>query len=245
MVDQAGIHDKTFSSSSDERINALEQFGAGFESLPGRQQAFDDLLRLCSDKDETVREKAINVLEAVFPLVPDRKKSWEELAGLAKSVSVPETVRWEVINFLPSIFPYVTDMKQVWTDLVEITASEDSLVQEKAASYLETVFPELSEKERGEAWKDFMGLIGTENQAAWEAVVLSLVSSFAHVPDKRKAWDELLWLTGKESTYVREQTMEALILLFPSMPDKTKVWADFTALAGSKYENVREMARMH
>ena len=76
MSDQPGIHDKTFSQVSDERKKAARQLGVLFEVFPERKQAFEDLLRLCSDRDSEVREEAVNSLEMVFPNVPDRELAW-------------------------------------------------------------------------------------------------------------------------------------------------------------------------
>ena len=69
MIDQDIVHDKAFSPLSSERIEAMEQLCASFESLPDREQAFEDMLKLSSDKYDEVRESAVSALSTVCLIV--------------------------------------------------------------------------------------------------------------------------------------------------------------------------------
>lgn len=168
MADQSGIHEKTFSLISDERIDALQQLTVFFKSLPDRKQALEDILRLCSDEDKTLGIKSINAFE--------------------------------------------------------------------------TVFPELSDREKEKSWNSLLKLIGTDVSEIWKAVALALVFTFGYLPKKGKAWNSLLRMTEDENRRIREHAIETLILLSPSMMDKGKVWADFITLTESRYGEIRELA---
>ena len=74
MADQSDIHEKTFSPSLGDRTDSLQQLITSFKSFPDRQQALEDILRLCSDEDKTFRIKAINALRTVFPKLSGRGK---------------------------------------------------------------------------------------------------------------------------------------------------------------------------
>jgi len=69
----------TFAEASDKRIKAAKQLGVSFNVFTDRNQALDDLLRLCSDKDSAVREEAINSLAVVFPYIQDKEQVWEKV----------------------------------------------------------------------------------------------------------------------------------------------------------------------
>ena len=107
LSSQPGIHDKTFSQVTDERIKAARQLGALFEVFPDRKQAFEDLLRLCSDIDSEVRAEAINSLTTVFPNVPEKELVWERFVNL--TAYPVEHVFTAAVNSLITVFPLVQD----------------------------------------------------------------------------------------------------------------------------------------
>lgn len=102
MSEQPGIHARTFSQASDERIKAARQLGAFLKFFLTECRLFEDLLRLCSDGKSEVREEAVNSLTTVFPNVPDRQLAWERLVNL--TAYPEETVMTAAVNALVSVF---------------------------------------------------------------------------------------------------------------------------------------------
>jgi HEAT repeat protein len=121
---QPEIHNKTFSKVSDERIKAAKQLGTFFEFFPDRRQAFEDLLKLCSDEDSSVREEAVNSLATVFPNVPDRKLVWDKFVNL--TAYPVESVMTAAANALVSVFYLMPDKNKAWRDLAGLINSRSS-----------------------------------------------------------------------------------------------------------------------
>ena len=125
MSEQPGIHNKTYSQVSDERIEAAKQLGIFFEAFPDRRLAFEDLLRLCSDRDSAVREEAINSLVTVFPNAPDKELVWNKFVNLTAYPA--ENVMRAAANALVSVFSLMPDKAMAWRDLIGLISSRSSM----------------------------------------------------------------------------------------------------------------------
>ena len=62
-----------------ERKMAATQLHKNFANLPDKQQAWDDLIRLTSDMDLSVRWNAEYALSSAFSHVPDKNQAWDDL----------------------------------------------------------------------------------------------------------------------------------------------------------------------
>ncbi|AKB37504.1 hypothetical protein MSSAC_2914 [Methanosarcina siciliae C2J] len=235
MSDQPGIHDQTFSQVSDERKKAAKQLGILFEVFPERKQAFEDLLRLCSDRDSEVREEAINSLEMVFPNVPDRELTWERFVNLTAYPS--ERVMKRGVNALIAVFPLMPDKTRAWNDLAGMVKSKSSMedVSRGIVRRLPDVLPELPNKEQ--AWKDLLEMTVSDDSYVREKAASFLSMVFPEIPEDKKndSWDELLELADASAdSTVRALAAKSIEEVFPVLPEEKKdeAWEEVLELAG-------------
>ncbi|MDQ1275906.1 MAG: hypothetical protein QG610_1481, partial [Euryarchaeota archaeon] len=235
MSSQPGIHDKAFSQVTDERIKAARQLGAIFEVFPDRKQAFEDLLRLCSDRDSEVREEAINSLTTVFPNVPEKELVWERFVNL--TAYPVEQILKAAVNSLITVFPLVQDKNRAWKDLIELINSKSSIedVSREIVHSLPNVISEFPNKER--AWKDLLKMAASEDPYIREKTTSFLSIIFPELPEEKKseAWKDLLELAEEAGDIkVREQALKGLGEVFQYVSDKEKAYSDLISLAEKK-----------
>lgn len=231
LSSQPEIHDKSFSQVSDERIKAAKQLGSLFEALPDRNQAFEDLLRLCSDKNAEVREEAINSITTVFPNVPEKELVWERFVNLT-AYPVEQIMR-AAVNSLVTVFPLMQDKNGAWKDLVELINSKSSLedVSRGIIHSLTNVISDFPDKPQ--AWKDLLEMTLSDDPYVREKATSSLSIVFPGLPEEKKseAWEDLLELAGEaEGAKVREEAAKALGEVFPYLSDKGKAYSDLVNL---------------
>lgn len=241
MSSQPGIHDKTFSQLPDERIKAARQLGALFEAFPDRRQAFEDLLRLCSDMDSEVREEAINSLKTVFPNVPEKELVWERFENL--TAYPVEQVLKAAVDALITVFPLMPDKNRAWKDLIDLANSKSSLedVGRGIISSLPNVISEFLDK--GQAWKDLLEMTASDDPYIREKAISFLSMVFPELPEEKKgeAWEGLLELAGEAvDIHVREQAAKIPGKVFPFLPDDKKDdgWEEMLNLAGKTVDQV-------
>lgn len=247
LSSQQEIHDKTFSWVSDERIKAAKKLGTLFEALPDRNQAFEDLLRFCSDRDSEVREEAINSLTKVFPNVQKKELVWERFINLT---AYPEELIFKAaVNSLIIVFPLMRDKSRAWKDLVELINSKSSLedVSRGIINSLTNVISEFPDKQQ--AWKDLLEMTGSGDPYVRKKAAFFLKIVFPGLPEekKSKAWEDLLELERENGDIkVRELAVKALAEVFPYILDKEKAYSDLINLAEKKENYVLgEIVKTH
>jgi len=241
LSDQPGIHDKTFSQASDERIKAARQLGVLFEVLPDRKQAFGDLLRLCSDRDNDVREEAVNSLTTVFPNVPEKKLAWERFVNL--TAYPVERIMRTAVNALITVFPLMPDKDSAWKDLIELVNSKSSLedISRGIIRLLPNAISELSNKEQ--AWADLLEMTESDDLYVREKAASFLSIVFPELPEEKKgkAWKDVLRLAGEVGDMqVREQAAKTSGEVFSSLPDEMKdeAWDEMLRMAKKSSDQV-------
>jgi len=127
LIDQEEIHKQCLSKNPEERIKALNQLSDNFPSLPDKQQAWNDLIKLTNDEDSWVRREAVStLLGSAFPCVPDKQQAWNDLIKLTIKLINDEdrwaryTVRWvrdKAVSVIVSAFSQVPDKQQAWSEL--------------------------------------------------------------------------------------------------------------------------------
>jgi len=127
LVDQEKIHNQCLSDDPKERIHALEQLENFFSSMPDKQQAWDDLLRLINDTDFFIRFGVTSVLGSAFSQIPDKQQAWNDLHRLTNDEN--NVVRFGTASALGSAFSQVPDKQQAWNDLHRLTNDENSSVR--------------------------------------------------------------------------------------------------------------------
>jgi HEAT repeat protein len=227
LSEQPETHDRTFSQVSGERIKAAKQLGNYFEVYPDKRQAFEDLLRLCSDRDTEVREEAIRSLEVVFPNIPDRERAWENFINL--TAYPEEGVVNAAVNALVDVFPLVPDKDRAWKELIGLVNSKSSLEDVKRG--IVNSFPYLISEtpNKQQVWKDLLEIIASaDDRYVGEKAASFLSIIFPELPDdeKEEAWNEVLELATAFSESadgkVKEQAARTLGTVFSVMPDQTR-----------------------
>jgi serine/threonine protein kinase len=65
LVDQEKIHNQCLSKDPEERISALDQIRDSLSSIPDKQQAWNDLIKLTDDENSDVRTSSNHSLGSV------------------------------------------------------------------------------------------------------------------------------------------------------------------------------------
>lgn len=238
VIDQETLHDRTLNPFMEEKIDVLNQLSANFEFLSNREQAFDDMLRLSSDKDNLVAENAVKTLELVYPHVLDRKKLWTKLAGLTTS-QAPK-VRKAAMHALASSYTLMPGEQMVWTDFLKLAGSETDSVREYAFSCLKSVFPLIPDKIQ--AWKDLLELRESVDMNTRVGATHALGVVFSHVEDQDKAWNELFKLALEERGDLQKEAFKTLASAFIRSRNKETEWQDLLGLIASEKGTLRRHA---
>ncbi|WP_292374837.1 MULTISPECIES: HEAT repeat domain-containing protein [unclassified Methanosarcina] len=199
MVDQEKIHNQCMSNDPEERKHALEELNNFFSSMPDKQQAWDDILRLTNDIDMLVRNYAASALDYVFSHVLDKQQAWNDLHRLASDED--SDVRFRAAQALGSAFSHVPDKQQAWNDLHRLTNDEERYMRFSATFAFYSIFSHVPDKRQ--AWNDLHRLTNDEDKLVRAVATFALGSAFSYVPDKRQAWNDLHRLNNDEDYYVR------------------------------------------
>jgi HEAT repeat protein len=187
------------SNDPEERKHALEELNNFFSSMPDKQQAWDDILRLTNDIDMLVRNYAASALDYVFSHVLDKQQAWNDLHRLASDED--SDVRFRAAQALGSAFSHVPDKQQAWNDLHRLTNDEERYMRFSATFAFYSIFSHVPDKRQ--AWNDLHRLTNDEDKLVRAVATFALGSAFSYVPDKRQAWNDLHRLNNDEDYYVR------------------------------------------
>jgi HEAT repeat protein len=238
LVDQEIIHNQCLSDNLEERKHALEELKIFFSSMPDKQQAWNDLIRLTNDEDKSLRYRAASALGSAFSQVPDKQKVWNDLIRLTKEKDT--LARSWVAQALGFAFSQVPDKQQASDDLHRLTNDEDILVKSNAAHALGFAFSHVSDKQQ--AWDDLHRLTNDGDIFLRYSAATAIGFAFSHVPDKQQAWNDLHKLTNDESRYVRSWVTAAIGRAFSHVPEKQQAWNDLLRLMNDEDSDVRSSA---
>jgi HEAT repeat protein len=240
LVDQSGVHEKTFSPSPDERTDALEQLIIFFESFPDRQQALEDMLRLCSDEDITLRVKAISALGTVFPELSDeeKEKGWNSLLELIRTED-PEV--WKaVVTSLVFAFGYVPEKSKAWNCLLRMAEDESRNVREHAVEALILLFPSMPDREN--VWADFIALAGSGYVEIRELASDAFILIYPYLEDREQVWISLLGPEGSGDSHVRDRAGDIMARVFHQLSDQKKAMQDVESLTMGQIDYIARRA---
>ncbi|QIB90825.1 HEAT repeat domain-containing protein [Methanosarcina mazei] len=99
-------------------------------SFCDKEQAWEDLLALTSEREEVLKRHAATALGLVFLHVPNKSRAWKDLHKLISNMHF--NVRRGIASSIGSAFPYVPNKTQAWEDLVQLTSDEKNYVRVSA-----------------------------------------------------------------------------------------------------------------
>jgi len=235
LVNLAEIHQKSISDKVGDRREAVDQLRTNFAVLPDKDAAWQDLVRLNSDKNHEVRLRAAEALGASFSTVPDKDAAWQDLHRLTCDWDI--SVRRVTAEALGAAFSTVPDKDAAWQDLVRLTGDKNHEVRSRAAEALRVAFSTVPDKDA--AWQYLHRLTGDEDSDIRWWAAEALRATFSTVPDKDTAWQDLVRLTGDKNHEVRSRAAEALRVAFSTVPDKDTAWKDLVRLTSDENSDVR------
>jgi HEAT repeat protein len=238
VVDQAEIHRMARSEDVEERREAVKQLRKNFADFPDKKQAWDDLIRLTSDTDNSMCWRAADALGSVISLMLDKKQAWDDLIRLTSANHID--VRGRAAFALGRAFAYMADKNQAWDDLHRLTSNNHSEVRGGDASAIGYAFLHVPDK--NQAWNDLIRLISDADRSVLIRATSALSSAFLHIPDKKQAWDDLIRLASDNDSDVIWGAASALGIGFSLMPDKNQAWDDLHRLTSHNYIFVRDGA---
>ncbi len=226
MVNQEKIHRKHKSINLEESENYIDQLTNFLKFSQNKQEAWEELIELTTDKDSQVRLKSTYFIGYAFSQVPDKQKAWEIIIKLTKDEN--RWVRREATKKLGYAFSQVPDKQKAWEDLHKLISDEDEMIRWGVAEAIGYSFSQVPDKQK--AWEDLIKLNGDNDAGVRWGAAKKLGSAFSHVPDKQKAWEDLIKLTSDKDSEVREGAAYALESSILLTPDKMKVWEDVIKL---------------
>lgn len=237
LVDQEEFHDKYLFDGSKKNTKPLEQSDKNLSSLLDKQQIWNNLIKLTTDKDYLVSSKAADALISAFSQVPDKQQAWKQLIKLTND---NEYLRYKAIKTLISVFPSVPDKQQAWNDLRTLITNEKRSVRLGAADILSSLFFDVLDKQQ--AFQDLRRLINDEDRSVRLRAANSLVSAFSQVPNKQMTWRYLTKLINDKDNYGMPSTSSVLISAFSQVPDKQQAWKYLIRLTNDEDWDVRYRA---
>ncbi|MFQ6056530.1 MAG: HEAT repeat domain-containing protein, partial [Methanosarcinales archaeon] len=84
MIDQDKIHRMVESENPKERRQAAVAIEKNFSSLPNKEEAWKDLIKLTQDKDWHVRSSAAEAIGEVFASIPNKELAQNDLHNLTQ-----------------------------------------------------------------------------------------------------------------------------------------------------------------
>jgi HEAT repeat protein len=219
-------------------MESLEQLKDNFSSLPDKQQAWNDLIKLTSDEDRKVRSKVIFFLSFALSQVPDKQQAWSDLHRLLNDEN--SSVRRGAATVLISLFSQFPDKQQAWEDLHNLLNDEEKFVRLVAITVLRFSFSQLPDKQQ--AWNDLHTLLNCDDRDLKGYVAGILSSIFVHLPNKHQAWEDLHNLLNEKDSSIRRDVAKCFRLSFPQFPNKQQAWNDLHRLTNDQDSDVREMA---
>ena len=220
------------------RREATSTLSNTYQHLPDKQKAWEDLIKLNSDKNRKVRIGAAWALIAVFQYLLDKKQAWEDIRGLTshENNDVRNNASW-ILGYVVSRVP---DKQQAWNDLINLTINENSSVRYGAASALGSAFSQIPDKQQ--AWNDLHRLTSDKDSSVRSGAASALGSAFSDVPNKQKACNDLHRLTSDEDSSVRSMAASVLRSAFSNVSDKQQAWNDLHRLTTDEDSYVRSVA---
>lgn len=238
LVDQEKIHNQCLSDDPEERIYALGELEEFFDLMPDKEQAWNDLHRLTSDEDSSVRSNTAEALDSIFSQVPDQRQAWNDLQRLTNDED--SDVRLSAAFALGSVYSQVPDKQQAWNDLIRLSIDEDDEVRSSAAKALSSAFSQVPDKQQ--AWNNLHRLTNDRDRDVRSKVASSLAFVYSLLPDKQQAWNDLHRLAYDENDNVRSKAVSSLGAVFSQVPDKQQAWNDLHKLSNDQEKNVRVYA---
>ena len=238
MIDQEKIHNQCLSDNLGEREEALGLLRYNLSSLPDKQQAWNDLIRLTNEENWMVRTMAVSALGSAFPHMPDKQQAWNDLHKLVNDQNC--YVREAAASALGFTFPHRLDKQYAWDDLHKLTNDQDRWVRFKAAKVIGTLFSQLPDKRQ--AWNDLHKLTNDQNSCLRLIAAKVIKALFSQLPDKQQAWNDLIKLTNDQDHNVKSRVASALYSVILRVPDKQQAWNDLIKLTSHEYSDMRNSA---
>jgi len=128
-------------------------------------------------------------------------------------------------------------------DIHKKSISQNIIDRLEAIQLLESHFPNISDKDKDQAWQDLHMLTQDQNSdIQWEAARV-LGRAFSHVPEEHKdqAWQDLHMLTQDQDIFVQWEAARALGRAFSHIPKehKDQAWQDLHMLTQEHDSYVR------
>jgi nucleoside phosphorylase/HEAT repeat protein len=217
------------------RKKATEALGTVFQYIHNKNQAWEDLHRLSSDKDQNVRAGTAGALGTAFQYIHDNNQAWEDLHRLTSDRC--SEVKEEVASALGTAFKEIPDKRQVWKDLHRLTSDRYSRVRGNATRSIGVTFQYIPDK--NQAWDDLHRLTSDKYSEVREKVASALGTAFIYFPEKIQAWKDLQRLTLDEDPRVRINATNSLGIAFQDIPDENQAWDDLLRLSHDENGSVR------
>ena len=270
MIDQEEIHNKCLSKNPKDRIKALNQLRNNFSSLPDKQKAWNDLIKLTTyGKDNDLGCKIANKFDIFldYEIIIKIQDNLSKISKIGKVlvyifralvklgdlirlvIDKNSYVRKNATFALVSIFPYVPDKQKAWDDLIKLSNDKNGrFVGTIASNALYSVLSQVPDKQQ--VLNDLVKLI--KNETGGVRIVLrdAFNLAFIKVPDKQWVWEFLIELITKNDEIanmgarnnLRMIVTHRLESIFTQVPDKQKAWNDLIKLTSNKSSWVRKEA---
>jgi len=185
----------------DVRRTAAEVLGTVFSYVPPPHldSATTNILQLCQDKDENIRQGIVYALGNVLPKLTDNSKPWNILHKLSRDND--KHVREGATEVLGLTFLYNPNKKAAWDDIHHLTLDPEPIVRKKAGDAIGFAYQNIPEKYS--ALIDLNRLSKDKTIEVRQGVAYALANIFPHISTSSIIWKLLDDLKRDKSESVR------------------------------------------
>jgi hypothetical protein len=171
-----------------------------------KQDIWNEVLKMTSDKDTGVRKRAAELLSSAFPEAEGKSGVFFDLVKLTESQDA--LIRERAAELFTIAYVYSEDKQRAWDELVKLASAEDRKVRKGAVLALSSGYAEVPDK--GKAWKEMISLSAHSDNYVKRAATRALGDAFFLVPDKTQAWRDMQAVTDSSYLYVRMYALRSL-----------------------------------
>ena len=235
----------------------LEQVKYDFSTLPDKQQAWNDVVKLTNDSDSYVSIEAAFFLGTLIAKDAEIANNQEVASSLSLKIHIlclskDPKERFQALKLLRHTleqvkynFSFFPDKKQVWSDVIKLINDSESSISQESASLLGILTAKDSKSSLDPtdalslSLKIHILCLSEDPKERFQALKLLRYSRLSLLPDKQQMWNDLIRLANDQDNYISIDTSSVLRFAFDQVPDKQQAWNDLLILTNNNYDYVK------
>lgn len=231
MLKITEIHKKIIYGNINERKEALIQLHNDFNRIPNKKQAWEDILHILRDKNNSLGQQAIYALGDAFQFIPNKEDAWNDLIQLIHDPKW-KSFRRRVVMAQFAIFQHCPKKEKAWDDIVQLIYDEVTII--------DSTFVDVPKEE---SMHQQMLTFDTPDDVLWAtAASLGDIFHLIPIPNRKYASDILHYLTIQDNKQVKQQAVTSVGDVFQFISNKKQAYDDLHRLTLDQDNHIRQRA---